>query len=81
MALLEMVYQALYGKSQRKMFFKAHVVHVDEGAVYGWSEEERQQNLQVVVDACEKYGFEKAGGRGFWGKILRFLVGFYWEIF
>ena len=54
MALLDLMHNALFGDaeseakgtvkiSQRKMFFKVHVLHIDEGpAVYGWSQEFHQ---------------------------------------
>lgn len=42
MALLDMMYEALFGQnsqSQRKMFFKVHVLYIDEGrVVYDWTE-------------------------------------------
>ena len=48
MALLDLMHNSLFGDeekekdgavkiTQRKMFFKVHVLHIDEGrAVYGW---------------------------------------------
>jgi tRNA(Ile)-lysidine synthase TilS/MesJ len=44
MALLNMLYQSLFGNvSNRKMFFRVHIIHVDEGrVVYDWSPEVHQ---------------------------------------
>ena len=42
MALLELMHEALFGASitQRKLFFRVHVLYIDEGrAVYDWSPE------------------------------------------
>jgi tRNA(Ile)-lysidine synthase TilS/MesJ len=40
MGLLDLMHEALFGNtslSQRKMFFKVHILYIDEGrAVYGW---------------------------------------------
>jgi len=40
------------------MFFKVHIIHIDESAVYDWTPEERTANLDVIKNACERYGFE-----------------------
>lgn len=58
MALLHLMYDSLFGDAQRKMFFKVHIIHIDESAVYDWSDEERTANLNVIKAACERYGFE-----------------------
>ena len=40
------------------MFFRVHVLYIDEGpSVYGWTEEQHRDNLQVILGACEKYEF------------------------
>ena len=48
MALLDLMHQALFAGteevvthiSQKKMFFKVHVLYIDEGqAVYGWDDD------------------------------------------
>lgn len=62
MALLDLMHQALFGVStqtQRKMFFKVHVIYVDEGrAIYGWSEEEHAKNIKMITEMCQtKYNF------------------------
>jgi hypothetical protein len=62
MALLDLMHEALFGQTsltQRKMFFKVHVLYIDEGrAVYGWSEEFWQNQINMIIDACaNKYGF------------------------
>ena len=43
MALLNMLYHSLFGnQSQRKMFFKVHILYIDETcAVYGDDEAKR----------------------------------------
>lgn len=52
MALLDLMHESLFGTStqtQRKMFFKVHVLYIDEGrAVFDWGEKEHQQNLELV---------------------------------
>jgi len=70
MALLDLMHNALFGDeesaaegvvkvSQRKLFFRVHVLHVDEGrAVYGWSEEFHRQQIEMIKRLCEeKYKF------------------------
>jgi hypothetical protein len=44
MALLDLMYQSLFGSvSNRKMFFRVHIIYVDEGpVVYGWEEEKHK---------------------------------------
>lgn len=44
MALLNLMYQSLFGTvSNRKMFFRVHILYIEEGsAVYGWDDEKRQ---------------------------------------
>ena len=37
------------------MFFKVHVLHIDEGcAVYGWDEEFHQKQIQMIKQLCEE---------------------------
>jgi hypothetical protein len=60
MALLDLMHNALFGNeeseekgavkiSQRKMFFKVHVLYVDEGpAVYGWTPEFHQKQIEMI---------------------------------
>ena len=52
MALLDLMHQSMFENteevvthiSQKKMFFKVHVLHIDEGpAVFGWDEEFHQK--------------------------------------
>lgn len=57
MAMLDLIYWGLFGPSQKKMFFSIHVILVDETLVYGWSEAQREENISIVIKACEKYGF------------------------
>ena len=58
MALLSMMKQALFGPSQKKMFFKVHVLHIDErhnGSRI--STEDKDENLHLIVEAAKKCGF------------------------
>ena len=62
MSLLDLMHEALFGMtslSQRKMFFKVHILYIDEGrAVYGWSQEFWEKQIEMIKEACEKkYGF------------------------
>lgn len=62
MSLLDLMHQALFGEqqmSQRKMFFKVHVLYIDEGpAVYGWTPEFHQKQINMIRELCEqRYGF------------------------
>lgn len=59
MALLNLMYQSLFGGlSQRKMFFRVHILYIDEGsAVYGWDQEKREQNIDFIIKTCQKYKF------------------------
>ena len=41
------------------MFFKIHVLHIEEArAVYGVGEEEAEARRNLVEEACRSYGFE-----------------------
>ena len=62
MALLDLIHEALFGQTsltQRKMFFKVHVIYIDEGrAVYNWSQEFWQEHIDAMKDTVQnKYGF------------------------
>jgi tRNA(Ile)-lysidine synthase TilS/MesJ len=62
MSLLDLMHEALFGNtsiSQRKMFFKVHILYIDEGrAVYGWSHETWQKHIEFIKETCERrYGF------------------------
>ena len=59
MALLDLVWRSLFGSaSQRKMFFRVHVLFIEEGsAVYGWSHERRTEVFSFIADRCHRYGF------------------------
>ena len=58
MAMLNLMHVSLFGESQRKMFFKVHIIHIDESVIYGWDEEKKQENLNIFKDACKKSNFE-----------------------
>jgi len=58
MVLLKLMNKSLFGDSQRKMFFKCHVVYVDESLIYGWDAETRLSNLKIVTDFCDSVNFE-----------------------
>ena len=55
MALMDLMHEALFGQTsltQRKMFFKVHVLYIDEGrAVYNWTEEFWKQQIEMVKEA------------------------------
>ena len=57
MALLNMLHESLFGhQSNRKMFFKVHIVYIEErSAVYDLNDEERQRNIDFVISVCESY--------------------------
>ena len=59
MAMLHFLYNCLGGNtSTKKMFFKIHVLYIEEGpAVYGWSPELIQQHRQLIAQTCERYQF------------------------
>ena len=57
MTMLHLMYTSLFGKAQRKLFFKVHVIHIDESALYGWDEEKRQECINSIVNICKEYNF------------------------
>jgi len=58
MAMLHLLYNCLNGNKQaKKMFFKVHILYIDEGTVFGWSDERREANRRLIEDACIRYGF------------------------
>lgn len=57
MSMLHLMYTSLFGKAQRKLFFKVHVAHIDESVIYNWSEEKRQEQINLIVNTCQEYGF------------------------
>lgn len=59
MAMLHFLHSCLNGNtSQKKMFFKIHVLYIDEArGVYGHDAERAAANCAVIADACTRYGF------------------------
>jgi hypothetical protein len=59
MGMLNMLYKSLFGNNQnRKMFFRVHILYIDEGStVYGHSEEQHQANLALIEKVCTGYHF------------------------
>ena len=59
MALLNMLYLSLFGnQSNRKMFFRVHILYIDEGpVVYQIDPEQHLKNLNLIKEACESYKF------------------------
>ena len=61
MALLDLLHDSLFGTSsqtQRKMFFRVHVLYIDEGpAVYNWSDDFHNEQIELIKQICEKYEF------------------------
>lgn len=40
------------------MFFRVHIFYIEEGsAIYKWSPEQRDENLQLIIKTCEEYNF------------------------
>ena len=54
MGMLNMLYMSLFGnQSNRKMFFRVHVLYIDESpAVYGLSEGQHAANLHLIEKVC-----------------------------
>jgi len=59
MALLNLMWQSLFGNaSKRKMFFRVHVLFIEEGsAVYGWDERRREEVINFIIEQCNRYNF------------------------
>lgn len=59
MAMLNFLYNCLAGnKSQKRMFFKVHILYIDEGrSVFEWSEQVASDRRQMIMDLCKKYQF------------------------
>lgn len=59
MAMLHFLFNCLSGNtSQKKMFFKIHVLYIEEGpAVYGWSSEATLKYRTLIQQTCTKYNF------------------------
>ena len=58
MAMLDLLNNCLSGNtSAKKMFFKVHVLYIDEGCVFNFDDEKREQQKDVIVEACNKYKF------------------------
>ena len=59
MAMLHFLYNCLSGNtSQKKMFFKIHILYIEEGpAVYGWSQETTLTYRSLIEKTCVKYNF------------------------
>jgi tRNA(Ile)-lysidine synthase TilS/MesJ len=59
MGMLNMLYKSLFGnQSNRKMFFRVHILYIDEGpVVYGHSEEQHAATLSLISEVCKSYQF------------------------
>ena len=57
MSMLHLMYTSLFGNAQRKLFFKVHVVHIDESAIFGWDEAKRQEYINSIISKCNEYNF------------------------
>lgn len=59
MAMLHFLHCCLNGNtSQKKMFFKIHVLYIDEAkGVFGATQEQADERIALVTEACQKYGF------------------------
>lgn len=54
MAMLHLLWSCLNGnKSQKKMFFKVHILYIDEAqAVFNVSEEEAETRRNFIIQHC-----------------------------
>ena len=58
MAMLHLLYNCLSGNtSAKKMFFKIHILYIDEGSIYDQTSEKREQNRRLLIDTCNSYKF------------------------
>jgi len=59
MAMLKFLHCCLGGStSQKKMFFKVHVLYIDETVgVFGESSQKQAANIKLVQEACDQFGF------------------------
>lgn len=59
MAMLHLLWSCLNGnKSQKKMFFKVHILYIDEAqAVFNTTEGEAEDRRNFVIQHCVNYGF------------------------
>jgi hypothetical protein len=40
------------------MFFKVHILYIEEGmGVYEWSEDEKMKNREMIEEMCNLYNF------------------------
>jgi len=53
-----MASDTLFNPSQRKMFFKSRILHINDAAVHSVSEEEEESNLQKIKRYAEHAKFE-----------------------
>ena len=60
MAMLHFLYCCLNGNtSLKKMFFKIHILYIDEArGVYGATQEEADARITLVTETCQRYGFD-----------------------
>lgn len=60
MAMMHLLWNCLNGnKSQKKMFFKIHIIYIDEAqTVFGTTEEESLRRRNLIIELCAKYGFQ-----------------------
>jgi cytoplasmic tRNA 2-thiolation protein 2 len=57
-ALAKMVNECLFNPSQRKMFFKAQLFHINESAIYNFNEKQEQANLEIIKNLAKNLNFE-----------------------
>ncbi|ESP02605.1 hypothetical protein LOTGIDRAFT_237923 [Lottia gigantea] len=56
-ALLHLVIEGLSERAHKKLRFKPVILHIDESAVLGMTDEKRQENLSEVLKIMKKTGF------------------------
>lgn len=54
MAMMHLLWNCLNGnKSQKKMFFKIHIVYIDEAqTVFGTTAEESARRREIIIALC-----------------------------
>lgn len=58
MSMLSLMNVSLFGEALRKMFFKVHIIYIDESVVYGWDEETTNANINLIIETCDNFKFE-----------------------
>lgn len=58
MAMLHFIYNCLSGNtSAKKMFFKIHILYIDESSVFELTPDKRELNKKLLIETCQNYKF------------------------